>query len=73
MRMPFNKAILSLVFLFLTSISLKAQEVEMATGMRANGKIYVVVAVLATIFVGIIVYLIVLDRRIKRLEREKKS
>ena len=43
---------------------------EMADAMRANGKIYVVVAVLAIIFAGIIVYLVTIDRKTKRLENE---
>ena len=47
-----------------------AQEIEMADTMRANGKIYVVVAVLAAIFVGIVVYLVMLDRKISKLEKE---
>jgi CcmD family protein len=45
---------------------------EMATEMRSNGKIYVVVAVLVTIFVGILLYLIRLDRKLTKLERETK-
>jgi len=40
--------------------------------MRSNGKIYVVVAVLVTIFIGIILYLIRLDRKISKLEKETK-
>lgn len=45
---------------------------EMADQMRADGKIYVVVVVLATIFAGIFTYLIYLDRKITRLEKENK-
>jgi CcmD family protein len=44
----------------------------MANEMRSNGKIYVVVAVLVTIFIGIILYLIRLDRKLTRLEKETK-
>lgn len=73
MRKPFNKALFFFLFLLLGSLSLHAQEVEMATDLRASGKIYVVVAVLVTIFVGITVYLVALDKRIRRLEKEKKS
>ena len=40
--------------------------------MRSNGKIYVVVAVLVAIFIGIILYLIRLDRKISKLEKETK-
>ena len=43
---------------------------EMADAMYRNGKIYVVVLVLATIFVGIIIYLIRLDKKISQLEKK---
>ena len=43
--------------------------VVMADTMRSNGKIYVVVAVIVTIFAGIILYLIRLDRKISKLEK----
>jgi CcmD family protein len=46
--------------------------VEMADRLRADGKIYVVIAVLVTIFLGIVAYVIRLDRKISRLERGGK-
>lgn len=46
-------------------------EPEMADVLHENGKIYVVVVVLATIFAGIFTYLIYLDRKISKLEKEK--
>jgi CcmD family protein len=61
-------SLLSLIYV----IDLHAQT-EMADGMRSNGKIYVVVVVLATIFAGIFAYLWKLDRKISRLENEKKK
>lgn len=70
-----NKLLLFCVF-FLTCTLAMAQEngpVEMADTMRSNGKIYVVVAVLLTIFAGIIVYLVRLDRKISRLERDNQQ
>jgi len=42
----------------------------MAVAMRANGKIYVVVAVVLTVLSGVVAYLISLDRKISRLEKE---
>jgi CcmD family protein len=48
-------------------------QTEMADTMRSNGKIYVVVIVLATIFAGIFAYLVSLDRKISKLEKENKS
>ena len=65
-----RKLLLSaLVMLFFVS-NVFAQ--TMADEMRGNGKIYVVVAVLTTIFIGIIIYLIRLDRKISKLEKETK-
>jgi hypothetical protein len=46
-----------------------ASQPEMADVMLANGKIYVVVVVLATIFAGIIGFLVFLERKISRLEK----
>ena len=44
--------------------------VEMADVFRSNGKIYVVVAVILTIFIGIILYLVRLDRKLTRIEKD---
>jgi hypothetical protein len=41
---------------------------EMADAMRANGKIYVVVAVVLIVLVGLFLYLINLDKKIRSLE-----
>ena len=58
----------------LVSFVAKAQDAPaMADLMRENGKIYVVVAVLAIIFTGIIVYLISIDRKANKLDRELKE
>jgi hypothetical protein len=47
------------------------EKAEMADSMRSNGKIYVVVAVVLVILAGLIFYLVGLDRKISRLEKEK--
>ncbi|TNE82066.1 MAG: CcmD family protein [Bacteroidetes bacterium] len=62
----------TLLALFLISVSSAFAEadVEMAFDMRSNGKIYVVVAVLATIFTGLAIFLFLLDRRISKLEKQ---
>lgn len=41
------------------------------SGLRADGKIYVVAAVLVTILLGILIYVIRLDRKISKLEKGK--
>ena len=46
-----------------------AQNVEMADEFRAEGKIYVVVAVVLIVLLGLFAYLFMLDRKITRLER----
>ncbi len=46
-----------------------AQEIEMANIMRSSGKIYVVVAVLAVIYIGLIIYLYQIDQRVRKLEK----
>lgn len=45
------------------------QEPEMADLLRSNGKIYVVVSVLCIIFIGIVSYLVFLDKKINKLEK----
>jgi uncharacterized membrane protein len=65
-----NKTILLLLFL-INSALVNAQQppVEMADTMRSNGRIYVVVAVVTTILIGLILYVFRLDRKISRLEK----
>lgn len=64
-----QKFFLAIAFLFLSFFSwAQNDQVEMADTMRSNGKIYVVVAVILTIFAGFIIYLIRLDRKITKLE-----
>ncbi|PIB37118.1 CcmD family protein [Reichenbachiella sp. 5M10] len=46
------------------------QRVEMADIMRQSGKIYVVVAVVMTIFAGMVIYLVRLDKKVTKLEDE---
>lgn len=64
------KKISNLLLTLLLASPAYSQEVEMADGMRADGKIYVVVAVLLVILVGLIAYLIIIDRKATRLEKK---
>jgi len=70
-----NKLIAGILFPLLFTGTANAQ-VEMADTMRSEGKIYVVVGILLIIFAGLITYLILLDRKVSRLEKklpEKKD
>jgi CcmD family protein len=66
------KQLTATIFLMLITATYAGAQTEMADTMRANGKIYVVVVVLGTIFAGIFGYLVYLDRKITRLEKDKK-
>lgn len=48
-------------------------EIEMADALRQDGKIYVVVVVLLTILGGMIAYLVTLDRKVTRLEKQMRD
>jgi hypothetical protein len=65
----FSFIFLSISILVLGQDSLVAKADRQATGLRAEGKIYVVLAVVLTILVGLFVYLIRLDKKISRLEK----
>ena len=56
----------------LTTIQLFAQnsDVEMADTLRSDGKIYVVVACIVIILIGLLAYLFSIDRRLKKIEKE---
>ena len=67
------KKITSLFLLLLFSVAGFAQDTKgvMADTMRSNGRIYVVLAVVVTILLGLILYVFRLDRKIGKLEKEK--
>ena len=66
--------LLSLTALLFAGLAASAQpnDTVMADTMRSNGRIYVVVAVVITILLGLILYVFKLDRKISRLEKESK-
>jgi len=70
------KTLLLFIGCLLSTVLMHAQDeekVDMADTMRSNGRIYVVVAVVVVILLGLILYLIRLDRKISRIEREKEG
>jgi hypothetical protein len=69
-----NYSLVAILFLLLTPLLSYAQEgyaenTEMADILYQNGKIYLVVFVMATIFAGIIIYLISIERKLNKLEK----
>ena len=61
------------IALLLFSMVAQAQNIEMADTMRSEGKIYVVIAVVLTILIGLIIYLISIDKKLGKLEKELKN
>lgn len=46
---------------------------QMADTFRSEGKIYVVISVISIIFAAIVIFLVYLERKIKRLENQIKK
>jgi hypothetical protein len=59
---------LSFLILLMSNFA-SAQNAEMADTFRAEGKIYVVVAIVLIVLGGLIAYLFLLDRKVSRIEK----
>ena len=64
----FAKHLLALLLMVLSHLAF-AQNVEMADGLRSEGKIYVVVIIILIVLAGLITYLFLLDRKVARMEK----
>ena len=71
--MKFNKLILFIICLVCSPFWASAEAVEMADVMRSNGKIYVVVAVVVTILIGILIFIFQTEKKLGKLEKEIDS
>lgn len=67
------KSGLVMFFLLLCTIINAQEDTGMADTMRSNGRIYVVVAVMLTILAGLIIYLVRVDRKVSKLEKENQA
>jgi len=56
-------------FLFSFIPAFAQQEVPMADRLRSEGKIYVVVIMILIVLAGLIIYLFMMDRKVKKLEK----
>ncbi len=66
-----TKRIFSIIFALLLSSFAFGQDAAME--LAGEDKYNVVIGVLSVIFLCIVIYLIVLDRKIRRLEKQKKQ
>jgi len=68
-----------MIFLLLITVSsivaqtTATQNETMASTMRSNGKIYVVVAVVTTILIGLIAYMFRVEKKIRSIENDLKK
>ncbi|MFT3908715.1 MAG: CcmD family protein [Ferruginibacter sp.] len=60
------------LFISLVSVA-QDKSVEMADGMRSNGKIYIVVAVCLTILIGLFLYMMRIDMKLRKIEKNKHA
>src|SRR5262245_53385441 len=67
----FKHVLIALLFISLSQLAKAQDESTVGKFMRSTERSYVVIAVMLTILVGLIIYLVRLDRKIGKLEREK--
>ncbi|CAN5282282.1 hypothetical protein BH09BAC3_BH09BAC3_22160 [soil metagenome] len=63
------KKIAKLLFALFISFPAYCQDVEMADVFRSNGKIYVLLSIVLVILLGVVGYLVIIDRKAGRLEK----
>ena len=67
------KAVFILFFSLISFVaSAQASDIEMADQFRADGKIYVVIAVVSVVLIGLFAYLLRLERKVTELEKRSK-
>ncbi len=69
----FTRLVTLLTLTVILPLASFAQNVEMADDMRRDGKIYIVVAVCLTILIGLILYVVSVDYKLRKLEKESPS
>lgn len=67
------KYFLSILILLSVQFSGYSQDVEMADAFREDGKIYVVIAVILVILIGLFTFLFRMDSKISKLENRLKK
>lgn len=70
--MKYKIATITILIFYLTTFQLYGQS-SFDQMMLSNGKLYTVVGVLVIIFIGIVIYMINTDRKIRRLEDQINS
>ena len=66
------RRIISVLLACLLSLPGFSQEVEMADTMRSEGKIYVVIVIAFFVLAVMSIYMISIDRRVRKMENKQK-
>ena len=72
-KAPKKTTLTALAVFFISLANAQTNTPEMADAMRANGKIYVVVVVCLIILIGLFLYVLRIDRKLSRLEKETRA
>jgi hypothetical protein len=67
MRNRIHYLLLLLAGIILSTQTFAQENLAAETPMRSNGKIYVVLAICITILLGLFIYLLSIDRKIKQI------
>ncbi len=67
------RVLFAVMLLITGTVAFAQDKVEMADTMRSNGKIYVVVAVCLMILIGLFLYVMSVDRKVRKLEKEGRE
>lgn len=65
--------LLALLFTLVPTLLNAQEEIPMADTMRSEGKIYVLVAIVLVILIGLVGYLFMLDKKVSRVEKNLAS
>jgi len=68
MRNRIHYLLLLLAGIILSTQTFAQENLAAETPMRSNGKIYVVLVICITILLGLFIYLLSIDRKIKQIE-----
>ena len=67
-----KKSVLTLLSLLMMTLPVFAEGQD-PDFMRSMGKMYVVVAVIVSMFIGMVIFMIYMERRISQLEKEMEE
>ena len=68
--MSLKNILYTLMLLLISNFANANNEIEMADQFRAEGKIYIVIAVISIVFAGFVAFVLYLDNKISKIEKK---